>query len=356
MLNLDIKNIFPGMRFARDIHFYDVTLEEMIEVKKGTIMTYMLLDRLKASGVQEVYIDHIPDSFEPQHNIDEVLKKDAVTSIQYVAANFLKVPEGVQTAQMEDIGETALALVSEMVQHKNIMVNILDLKMHDDYTFHHSLSVAVVALAIGIELNLGTQALYELTLGGLLHDIGKVMVPQEILNKPDRLTNREFEIIKMHPVHAGVHLLKKNFVTENTFKGIIYHHEKWDGTGYPNGLKETQIPLFARILAVADVYDALTSNRPYRQPEQPSEAIEYIMGASGTFFDVDIVKAFLHRIAPYPAGTRVQLCDGRTATVVLNNPNHPLRPIIKISDSLRFYDLYRDADTLKITIQGHASP
>lgn len=355
MLSLKMKNIFPGMRLARDIHFYDIAVEKMTEIKKNTVVTQVLIDRFKQAGIEELYIDYVPESFEPIHNINEEMKRHAVWGIQQIAMNLPKLPEGVLASQMEYIGQTAEQLVQELTTNPNVLINILDLKMYDDYTFHHSLSVAVISLAIGIELGLDKTTLYELALSALLHDIGKVIVPIEIINKPARLTNDEFEIVKMHPVHAGVHLLKKNYVTENTFKGILYHHEKWDGTGYPNGLTGAQIPLFSRILAIADVYDALTSNRPYRTPTPPSEAIEYIMGGSGTHFDVQVVKAFLRKIAPYPAGTLVYLSNGQTATVVLNNPDHPLRPVVKVTDTLRFLDLYNDANTMNITILGQAT-
>ena len=129
------------------------------------------------------------------------------------------------------------------------------------------------------------------------------------------------------------------------------HHEKWDGTGYPNKLSKTNIPLFGRIITVADVYDALTSTRPYRKPSEPTEAIEYIMGGVGTYFDEDIVNLFLRRIAPYPAGIKILLSNGKPAQVIKNNPDQPLRPVISLSGTGELLDLYNDPTTYNVVIK-----
>ncbi len=351
MLFLDVNELFPGMRLARDIHYYDTSKRKMIELKKGTDLTSEHIRGFKASNINGVYVDYIPDDLETVSNIDDGLKDDAVAALRTLADNFLNTPESIQALHIQSLSKISSMLVESLSQDKSALVNIFNLKKHDEYTYHHSVSVAVIAVAIGMELGFDEKTLRDLALSGMLHDIGKVTIPVEIINKPARLTNREFDVIKTHPINAGVHLVKRNFVNENTFKGIVFHHERWDGTGYPNGLDGDKIPLFARIITVADVYDALTSNRPYRTPMQPSEAIEYIMGGCGSIFDVDIVKVFLKKIAPYPAGKKVRLSDGRIATVVKNNPEHPLRPVVKINGTSEIIDLLKDRNAMNITIK-----
>ena len=355
VLFFQTDNLFSGMVLARDIHFYDTALNKMIELKKDSALTEPIINSFKVSKIEGAYIDYIPDNIEITHTISASLKNDAIFKIEQLANDYANSPDGVQASQIKAINETTAALVNGISSDKNVLVNIFDLKKYDDYTYHHSLSVAVMALAIGMELGFDNKTLQELVLSGMLHDIGKLNIPIEIINKPARLTPEEFNIVKAHPLNAGIHLLKKNFVSENTFKGIVGHHEKWDGTGYPNGISGENIPIFARILTVADVYDALTSQRPYRTPSPPTEAIEYIMGGSGTFFDVDIVKAFLRRIAPYPVGMKVKLSNGEIGTVVKNNIEQPLRPIVKVNGTPFVYDLYNDFKTMGIIITGVVS-
>jgi HD-GYP domain-containing protein (c-di-GMP phosphodiesterase class II) len=209
-----------------------------------------------------------------------------------------------------------------------------------------------MSIAIGIELGFTNEMLNDLGTAGLLHDVGKVSVPIEIITKPGRLTPEEFEAVKMHPVYAAQHLKERSLVNESIYRGIIQHHEKMDGTGYPYKLSGTQIHPYARIISVADVYDALTSNRPYRTPNPPNEAIEYIMAGMGTQFDEKVLRAFLRKVAPFPMGSTVQLSNGEKASVLKNYPDSPLRPYVMVLDSTKTYDLSKDKDCMNIVITG----
>ncbi len=350
MLYFDTKSLVRGMGLARDIHFYDPALNRMVELKKNIRLTDLDIQAFKSCGIKGAFIEYIPDDFEAISTIDEKTKAEALLKIEDLAESFAKSPEGIQANQVAALSESASNLVTEISNDANVLLNISRLKKYDDYTFHHSLSVAVIALAIGMEMGFDSKSLQDLVLSGMLHDLGKVSIPIEIINKPARLTDEEFEIVKSHPYNAGIHLLKKNLVTENTFLAIISHHEKWDGSGYPNGIVGSKIPIFARILTVADVYDALTSQRPYRNPSQPSDAIEYIMGGAGTLFDIDVVKAFLRKFEPYPIGTKVLLSNGEIATVVQNHAAQLLRPVVKLNGRAEFYDLYNDSSKHSIII------
>lgn len=350
MVFLASKELSSGMRLARDIHYYDLSKKQIVEIKKSYILNSNDIWSIRNSNIDGLYVDKAADTLSVEKIITDELKNEAIEGITTIAESFLA--NTVNKKQFEEIDTTALKLIESLTSDNITMVNIFDLKKYDDYTFHHSLSVAVMSLAMGIELKLNEIQLKELVLSALLHDIGKVSVPIEILNKPSRLTPEEFNIVKKHPLDAGKYLLGNNLITENTFRGIVCHHEKWDGTGYPNRLSKDNIPFYSRIITVADVYDALTSTRPYRKPSEPTEAVEYIMGGTGTYFDQDMVKVFLKKIAPYPVGCKVKLSNGREAAVIKNNPSQPLRPVVSMIDSSDIYDLYNDFSTLNIVITG----
>lgn len=193
-------------------------------------------------------------------------------------------------------------IVGKITVNPNAIINMLDLKAFNDYTYYHSVNVAVLSIVVGVSLGLNKNELYKLGLGALLHDIGKVFIPKEILEKKSKLDDEEFEQIQQHSLKGSNYLKEKWDIPIESTIAILNHHEKYDGSGYPLKLKSKKISLFGRIVAVADVFDALTSNRPYRVTFSPSDAMEYIMGGSGTQFDPKIVSAFAKSIVPYPEG------------------------------------------------------
>ena len=208
---------------------------------------------------------------------------------------------------------------------------MMDLKIFDDYTFHHSVNVTILSVITGISLGLNNSDLYKLGLGALLHDVGKVNIPKEVLNKSGKLDDKEFNIIKQHPVE-GYKILKQNDeIPTTSYMVALHHHEKFAGKGYPEGKNGSDIHLYSRIASVADVYDALVSDRPYRKGFAPSEAMEFILGGSGTNFDRDIVTHFFKKVAPYPVGTEVILSDNRQGIVIENFEKYTLRPKVRIT-------------------------
>ncbi|MGV8905862.1 MAG: HD-GYP domain-containing protein [Acetobacterium sp.] len=246
-------------------------------------------------------------------------------------------------------------IVDEILENKNMMVNMVDLKVFDDYTYYHSVNVAVLSIVIGTALGFGKEDLYNLGFGALLHDIGKVFVKKEILNKQGILSDDEFFEIKKHS-YMGYDYIKKEFAINPASKsGILDHHEKFGGGGYPNNLEGADISLFGRIISIADVYDAMTSDRPYRKGIVPSEVIEYIMGSSCVLFDPDLVKLFVRKIAPYPIGTFVKLSNGLIGIVTENFESYCLRPKIRIfkvgEEEVTPYEIcLADSKSLNITV------
>ena len=216
-------------------------------------------------------------------------------------------------------------------------VHIHDLKKFDEYTYHHSLSVAVLSIAIGQELGMDFRSLIRLSRCAVLHDIGKLSIPVEILHKKSALTKDEFEVIKQHTKYSFLNLKNQAYGDTELWTGVMYHHEKINGGGYPRGLQNEEIPLFSRIIAVADMYDAVTSYRPYRDPMTPSDAYDLLMSEVGKSFEYKIVEALLKRLILYPINTEVTISDGRSGYVVDNE--NALRPTIKIKDTQEMVDL-----------------
>lgn len=350
---IPINEVREGMILAKDVKIYDFMPNKLDLLKEGSKLTQTNILRLKELGSVGLYIYSVDELTEtPTRILDDALKTEAISELEKLFSDLDKNEGKLESSALRGINEISNKIVDSILVNKDYMVNILDLKMYDDYTYHHSLSVSVLSTAIGLSLGLNDAALFDLSLCGLLHDIGKTKIARNLITKPDKLTEKEYEIIKSHPLRGGKCVAKNELVNERIYNGIISHHEKYDGTGYPFGIKGKDIPLYGRIIAVADVYDALTSKRAYRDPNKASETIEYIMAANGSFFDPEIVNAFLKKIAPYPINDYVKLSNGKIGIVTKLFPQNPLRPELKIvneEDDI-YYNLYEDPSLYNIVI------
>jgi HD-GYP domain-containing protein (c-di-GMP phosphodiesterase class II) len=231
------------------------------------------------------------------------------------------------------VENSVVKILDSILGNEDAAVNLLNIKDFDDYTYTHSVNVSTISLLIASKLKLTREEFVEIGVGAMLHDLGKVKIPLEVLNKPDKLDNDEFEIMKKHPIFT-YQLLKGNANISDISKYIAAeHHEKFDGTGYPRGLKGNSINFFARIVSIADVYDALTTDRVYRKAMKPYDAMKIIVSGSGTHFDPEMVRVFLKAVSIYPAGSHILLNTGETAVVEKVDSEHILRPdIIVIRD------------------------
>lgn len=350
---VSVKHLKPGMVLERDIYGIDKSTKNVVMLRSGQELTHNVIPKIKSLSLKGLYI-HDDNKFDKEHQIVKTkLKEEVLDNIKEIYNLSEKATQGLYSGTISHANDVLNKLVDTIITNENMYVDLSSLRMYDDCTYNHSLGVTVLSIAIGKRLGLARKHLSELALCAILHDIGKMQVPHSIITKPGRLTADEFEQIKEHPLR-GSHILKENeLVTENVRNGVISHHEKFDGTGYPYKLKGKSIPLFGRIITVADVYDALTSNRPYRTPATPGEAIEYIMGSTNRQFDNGVVRAFLKCISPYPVGSCVNLSNGETAVIVDQNSNNPMRPkIFMMNDPNNVIDLSLDTNYLDIVIES----
>ncbi len=235
-------------------------------------------------------------------------------------------------------------IVDELQYHQTLVADLVNLKCVSSYTLEHSVNVGILGAMVGFRYGLNRKETRNLLLSGLFHDIGKLFVPDEVLNKPGSLTEEEYAEMKTHP-EKGFQLLHYQFDVDPIISiGSWTHHERWDGTGYPKGLEGVEIHRFGRILAAVDVYDAMTSDRVYRQGLPAEEVLAYIKRESGRHFDPRTVDMINKTIYPYPTGIQVQLDTGEDAIVVENNPEVMHCPRVRVVDSKIEYDLAQDED------------
>ncbi len=234
--------------------------------------------------------------------------------------------------------EAAQPIVEQVVEsifsRPGAMLGLARLKKKDDYTFMHSVSVCALAANLGRELGFDAARCHAVALGGLLHDVGKALVPLEILNKPGRLSAAEFEQVRRHTSLGHRLLLDNRFQDADALDMCLHHHEKLDGTGYPDGLAGDAVSLPARIGAVCDVFDAVTSKRPYKEAWDPAAALKQMASWTG-HFDRRVLAAFIKSIGIYPVGTLVRLASGRLAVVVENQPGAPRDPLVRVFFSIK---------------------
>jgi HD-GYP domain-containing protein (c-di-GMP phosphodiesterase class II) len=340
-----IECVREGSYLAKTI--YDN--EGRVLLREGVKLNGLLLKRIKHIKIFSIYInDEYSDNI-----IEEIIKPElrqkAIKTIKDTFVSFEKynlyTSKGTNSTKDSQfikekqkyflsIGDIATNILEEIFSQKNALINIVDIKNLDSYTYQHSVNVAVLSLILGMQLQLPKSELYSLCLGALLHDIGKVFISNEIIQKYDKLTEREYDLIKEHSLKGYEYLKGSSDIPAPARIIALQHHERINGYGYPEGRKDNDINKLAKIVAIADVYDALTSDRPQRRALSPNESLEYIMASGGTLFDFNMVLAFSKAVVPYSEGTIVRLTNGDIAIVEENHPNYPLRPKLKIIKAL----------------------
>ncbi len=278
----------------------------------NTVLKESYIARLRDLQYSAVYVKSYPD--EPVENILEPVKQETMV----VAAETLKAVADTATTtgrlDIERILEVVDDIVDQVLRNRNVVYSIADIKAFDDYTYGHSVDVCVLAVMCAAELGMTRYDLLDLGTGAILHDLGKLFTPKAILSKPSPLSGDEWDVIRRHP-WDGFQMLRKQ-VPLMSAHVAFQHHERYDGSGYPRGLTDGQTLDIAKVTAVADSYNAMTSDRPYRKGLMPHQALPILAREAGKSYNPDVVRAFIKIVAAYPLGTVVRLSDGSVATVV----------------------------------------
>jgi len=339
-------------------------------IARGALLDDYLIQALQKLGISGVYIR------EGEEEIDESLissENDPVAPETLEKIERLKVADRTRVELKEDVRarvaegmsflysntaskqfeNTTKDIANDLMKAINdndaLAVDIGALKVSDEYTFKHSVDVATMSMIVAKKLEMSQQEIFDIGVAGLLHDIGKSKIPNEILNKPGRLTEEEFEIMKQHP-QMGYDILKENDgINEGIRQAVLQHHEKINAKGYPNGVDSFKICPFAKIISIADVYDALVTERPYKAGFSPRDAVEMIMAMTAEL-DMYAMKGFLGSVILYPVGSTVELSNGERARVVENFEETILRPTVVGLKSGRVYNLSQDLSCANIII------
>ncbi len=329
------------MRLAKSIFASD----GRVLLAAGAELNERYINRLMELGINGAYIeDGITEDVLVEDVISDRTRLEAIHTIRSIMEDIdlekCVDEEAKKRVRIDLARNTVSKILDDLSLNRDLIVSLLDLRTYNDYTFSHSVNVTILTLVLGVALSLNELEIRDLGIGALLHDIGMARIPKKIYLKPGPLTKREYEIIKEHP-KIGFDLLKWNQDISLVAAHIAYqHHERMNGSGYPRGLLGERIHRFAQIAMVADVYDALTSDRSYRKRVLPHEAVEYLMGGAGTLFSLKVVEVFVKHVAIYPIGVMVRLNTGEKGVVAKINKPLLARPVIKI-----IYD--KDGNLLK---------
>lgn len=320
---LTVNKIKEDMVCAKTVF----TANGTILINKGTKIKCNYIERLLKHGIKRIYVENdlIGDI-----EIDDIIKDEAMQKAISIVDSTMNNISYYQEIDIEQIRSVLNTIIKDLFDNDNLIVQIMEIRAINEYTLEHCVKVAVLSLLTGLTLGYSKDELMDLGTGAILHDVGKALIPKEIINKPSQLTKKEYDIIKEHTNLGYKAIRRQNCVDDKVCDIILLHHERYDGKGYPTGLKGDEIPEYVKIVSIADVYDALTTDRVYRKRVEVSMAIEYLISMGGIQFDYTLVRKFIKNIALYPIGKGIILNTKEKGFVVNNFKNFPTRPVVKI--------------------------
>ncbi|MGE5415818.1 MAG: HD-GYP domain-containing protein [Acidobacteriota bacterium] len=320
MEQVNIDELLPGMILGYTVVDKD---GEPLFVK-NTMLTLQNITNLSKSGIKNVFIKK---SFADITLPEALATRVQSTATKNIEAIFREV-HAKGAINIELLKRSMALLLEHAMKNTDVLISLAGIETYGDYLIKHSLDVAILSLSIGLSLGLSEASLVDLAIGAVLHDIGMTYVDPGIVNKPDKLSNHEMALVQKH-AEIGYSILRTyNEFTIGISNIALQHHERWDGTGYPKGLERTKIQDYARIIAIADVFDALISDRPYRKGFSIEEALIIMEKLEGNYFETEAFGAFLSGIVQYPVGSMVCLNNGQTATVIRSADRLSNRPVV----------------------------
>lgn len=341
------------------------------------------IKRIKTTGIKNLYIDtskgiDVPDAptvDEVKQNIHGQMhhsvaghsphsRRTSVAEETITAHKIYKEAQNVvhklmnearlgKQVQVEKAEPLADKMIDSVFRNKDALINVARIKTKDEYTFMHCVSVCALMIGFSRTLEFERDTMREIAVGALLHDIGKTFIPDTILNKPGKLSEEEFELMKSHVVHSKNVLEKYPSIRQTSLNIASQHHERIDGTGYPQGLKEAQLPQESRMAAIADVYDALTSVRVYKDAWEPTYALSKLLEWSPQHFGLELTQIFIRTLGIYPVGSLVELDSGKVGIVIEQGETDFLKPVVRIIyDAKRnHYIPVKELDLAKDTLE-----
>ena len=323
MRRVSLEKALTGTVIARTVY----SLEGVLLLSAGMKLTEEHKRKLAYNGISDLFIED-PDS--RGLVVSETVRHEVLGDVKSQLKDIMAMPSLKAGIHARQVAELVERLLEEILSAGDILHHLADIRSIDDYTFSHSVNVAVYSMITGIGMAMKRESLKDLGTGAIMHDVGKMMVDAAILQKPGGLSPLEFEEVKKHTLY-GYELLRKVEGMSPTAADIaLCHHERIDGSGYPRGISGIEIPLGSRIVAVADVYDALTSDRVYRLKEDTHKVLDYVSNRAGSHFERTVTDAFVRQMAHYPIGTAVILLSGEKGLVARQNMNLPHRPVIRV--------------------------
>ncbi len=314
-----------------------VTTRQQVDVliRRGVLTVKVDLARSKLPGIAQVISPspaHSAGSVRPAGSGEgrELKIRRLYQEARELQGKFIRHLKAGEPIDITPLAAVAEEMVDTMFTHGDAMLCLARIRAKDAYLMEHSMNVAILLANFGRYLGLERNVLKELTLGGLLHDVGKIMTPDEVLNKPGKLTDEEFGVMRQHVVHSYDILSNTAGITPTMLEVAANHHERLDGTGYPQRLKGDQLSLYTRMSGIVDVYDAVTADRVYKQGMQPTQAFRILLKGINQHFDAELVTKFIKCMGVYPVGTLVQLSNQRLAVVMQRNEQQPLKPVVKV--------------------------
>ncbi len=339
---ISIKDARSNMILAKDV----VNSSGLIILAKDTVLNDLNQDKLKFNNIKFITIfekedeNFIENEYIENQEEFKNFKKNYKQNLEKLEDQFIAIGKGVGI-EVNNLYGMVIDMVDNVKYKKDVLSYLGNLKKQDLHTYSHCLNVGIICNLFGLWLGYEGEDLKNLTVAGILHDVGKTQVDENLIKKPEKLTDSEYNHIKKH-AYLGYKLVEDLDIPDEIKSGILMHHEKIDGSGYPLGLRDDKITTTAKIVAICDIYEAMTADRVYRPRVCPFEVIKNFEQNSYDILDTQLLLAFLQNIVYTYIGSDVMLSDNRRAKVVFINQANLSKPIVKIDDL--FIDLSNEKD------------